>query len=323
MNDIFISYKVHNRAKAIEYYRELKALHYKVWFDQFVPRGANWKQVISEQISNSRIVLCLLSEKCLRDDWVVYQIQLAKSLQKKMVFITLDETNWQLYEDYTFEESYLSLQEALSLECFQAEILDEKIEDTSSEKDEESLKGHPLEDRVEAIEPQPKSPKRWIVPTCALTLLGIYTILVFILGLHIFRISLDRSYGYILLGILILSGLSFIHKRYIFLLQSVGAIALLGVTIYVMPKYFISGVAVNGFIFLAFYILVNALCYSKKKPWIAIPIALLCMILFLALDFAVIVFFDFMVNYSMSWFSFIPLLTFMLYLYWGNRNEYV
>lgn len=46
MNDIFISYKVHNRAKAIEYYRVLKAQGYSVWFDQFVPIGANWKSTI-------------------------------------------------------------------------------------------------------------------------------------------------------------------------------------------------------------------------------------------------------------------------------------
>ncbi|MBD5391092.1 TIR domain-containing protein, partial [bacterium] len=60
MNHIFISYKVHNRKKAIEYYKILLGKHYSVWFDQLVPEGADWKETIREQIKNSNVVVCLL-----------------------------------------------------------------------------------------------------------------------------------------------------------------------------------------------------------------------------------------------------------------------
>lgn len=307
MNDIFISYKVHNRAKAIEYYRVLKTQGYTVWLDQFVPKGANWRETIFEQISNSKLVLCLLSEACLLDDWVTYQLDTANFFHKQIVYITLDETNWLEHAEIHLEKrTYNDLEELLSLDPF-------FVKTENKEEKEKKPFSEPIVDKINLT--------KLLNPVINIGVLCISILLTFMFGIHFFRLSLDAIYGYVLIGILVILGLSYIKKWYVYGIECLGSLALLGVTIYILPTYYVSGISVNGLVFLAFYVFSISLRYSKMKLWFAIPAALVLSSIIVALDAAILIFFDTVLNIEMYWFSMLLLCAFLFYIGWSNRKD--
>lgn len=310
MNDIFISYKVHNRAKAIEYYRVLKAQGYSVWFDQFVPIGANWKSTIFEQISNSKLILCLLSESCLIDDWVKSQLESATFLRKQIIYITLDETNWQENLEYSLDKRvYESLDCAITSDPFFGKV---DIEPTKQERNYYVM---PLEGEKINIH-------KLLNPIINFGILCISIILTFLFGIHFFRISLDYRYSYVLLGISVLLGLSYIKKWYVYLIQCLGAISIFLVTIYMLPPYYISGISVNGLVFSLFFVFSTYLRYSTSKLWLAIPMALFLAGLYTALDAGLLIFFNTVLDLNLYWISLFLLCIFLFSIGWGNRNEF-
>ncbi|MDE6655936.1 MAG: TIR domain-containing protein, partial [Anaeroplasmataceae bacterium] len=285
---------VHNRKTAIEYYKTLKTQCYQVWFDQLVPKGADWKATIRKEIKNSKMLICLLSEACLLDDWVLFQIKTAKKYHKEILYITLDDTSWEEHKEYNVKsEVYQNL----------AEIsLDNYFVNKDKEKEREKIIGLPL---------------------LNVGLMMIFSLLTLLAGgLKFFNLSLDYSYGCILLGITCLLVLSYLHHRIVYIIQALLAIALLCVTMYLIPPYYISSVSINSIFFLLFYLFAFILRYSKINLWLALLASLGYTILITTLDSAIIIFVNHFLDFDCSWISIIVLVGFLGYKYWSIKNEF-
>nr|MDE5546345.1 toll/interleukin-1 receptor domain-containing protein [Anaeroplasmataceae bacterium] len=253
MNDIFISYKVHNRRTAIEYYKSLKEREYQVWFDQLVPKGADWKKTIAQEIKDSKLVICLLSEACLLDDWVLFQINTAKKYHKDIVYVALDDTDWQEHKEYKVKKEVCRYLEDIPFDNY---LLNE-------EDARERIRG---------------------LPVLSIGLMTIFSVLGLIAGLDFFNLSLNYLYGCILAGITCLLVFSFWNKRIVYLIQSLLAVGLLCITLYLVPPYYISAVSINSMFFLLFYLFAFVLRYSKINLWLALLASLFYAILITVLD---------------------------------------
>ena len=193
MNDVFIYYKVHNRRTAIEYYKNLKLLNFQVWFDQLVPKMADWKKTIKDQIKKSNIFICLLSKECLLDDWVLFQIQVARKAHKKIYFITLDDTDWTQYKAYKVpEKTYTSLEEV----CLMLFDDKSKINLTHSYQGINNF-------------------------TVNFLTLAVCAFLVSSFGIHLFNLKLGLEFGLIIWGILTCIVLAYIPKMLTYILQGI------------------------------------------------------------------------------------------------------
>ncbi|MDE7263058.1 MAG: toll/interleukin-1 receptor domain-containing protein [Anaeroplasmataceae bacterium] len=291
MNDIFISYKVHNRKKAIEYYKILKAQNYQVWFDQLVPKGADWKQTIESQIKESTLFLCLLSKECLLDDWVFFQIQTARKYHKKIVYITLDDTLWSCHKEYGVKkESYLSLEE-ISLEKY---FINPK-------KKKRSILGS------------------MIISSIVLTSLMIWA---FVFGIHIMHMSLGFQYGFVFLGIAILLFLSYWNKKIIYFIHSGLAVVLLSITMYVLPSYYLSTIPINSLVFILIYVFTFSLRYSKINLWLSLLAAIFYSLFITIVDASILIFVSQFFDYDCSWLSIIMLFGFMFFKFWNMKSDY-
>lgn len=290
MNNIFISYKVHNRATAIEYYKYLKDRQYQVWFDQLVSKNADWKKTIQREIKNSKIVLCLLSRACLLDDWVLYQLKMARKYNKDVFFIALDDTPWEEHPEYKVKKTYRSLYDFV----FRVQ-----------------LSGHPTKKHLETG-----------LPFLNIGLMAIFTCFALLLGINFRHIALDYKYGCIMAGILFLLVLSYFHKRIVYIIQSILAIGLLAVTIYIIPPYYASGISINAVFFIAFYVFCFVLRYSKINLWLALLSALFYSVFITAFIAAIVVFANYFYDYDCIWISLILLSSFLIYEYWGIKNDF-
>ena len=290
MNDIFISYKVHNRKKAIEYYKALRRQGYQVWFDQLVPKGADWKKTIEAQIKGSKLVICLLSRACLLDDWVLFQIKTARKYGKEILYIALDNTLWNEHKEYKVKKQvYHSLDELPLSHFFPSE-----------ENKKAQMLGLPL---------------------LNLGLMTILTIFVLLAGIDFFNLSLDYTYGFILAGILGILLISYIPNWYMYFVQGALAVGLLCVSIYVIPPYYISGISVNGLFFLLFYILFIAHRYSKINLWLALLFSFLFAVFITALGASIVILTNLLFDYDSSWICIILVVGYLIYKFWGIKND--
>ncbi|MCM1130291.1 MAG: toll/interleukin-1 receptor domain-containing protein [Roseburia sp.] len=343
MNDIFISYKVHNRKRAIEYYKTLKEKGLVVWFDQLVPQGADWKKTIDSQIQNSKLVFCLLSQYCLLDDWVLFQLTAARKYQKEIIFICLDDTAWEEHIEYAvggavyhqFEEipfeQYLLYSKEINQELHLNEPLEnESVEESVKEEiaidppllnqDRGALpKEEVLNDQIKDTQPKPK---HILLPVFNIGSMVIFSCIGLLVGLDFFNVSLDHRYGFVLIAITILLLLSYIHKKVIFILQAILAITTLCLTIYIVPPYYISSISINAIFFMIFYFFAFTIRYIGNKIWLGLLKAIGYTVLFSSLVATIIIFVNHFWDYDCSWISIVFLSLFLIYKYWSLRNEF-
>lgn len=289
MNDIFLSYKVHNRKTAIEYYKTLKALQYEVWFDQLVPKGADWRQTIKNQIKESKFFLCLLSKDCLLDDWVLFQIQTALEYHKKIVYITLDDTPWSEHKEYGVQNiSYSSLEEI------------------------------PLE----KIFKQSKKSKTKIIGSFLINfgVLTALTIWVFLTGIHIMHLSLDYSYGFVFLGLFLLLVLSYWNNKIIYFIQGGLAVVLLCITMYVLPPFYISSIPVNSLVVILLYVFVFSIRYSRVNIGLSLFAGVFYSLFITIVDASILIFISHFFDYDCSWLSILVLIIFILFKFWNIKK---
>ncbi len=70
MSDIFFSYESEDRPRAKIIAEALKRNGYSVWWDQIIPPGKTWAQVIEEELDAAKCVIVLWSNKSVKSDWV-------------------------------------------------------------------------------------------------------------------------------------------------------------------------------------------------------------------------------------------------------------
>lgn len=252
MNNIFISYKVHNRKIAIEYYKELKALGFNPWFDQLIPLNTNWKESIEYHIKKADVFLCLLSKETLLDDWVYNQIAIATKNNKEIIYLKLDDTPDKEFNIFEATNIYTDFNEINIEQFFTKEHKIEKFEDD-----------------------QRKIKRRLNHPFITMCILAFITIYIFCFGLKIFNLKIDRLHGFIFLAVTVTIALSYIPKRIGFIISS--AVALLGLFLtvhYIKPAY-ISGFSVTPLIYILFLLLFGIFRYSHRNIFINIFLAII------------------------------------------------
>ena len=70
MNDVFLSYARADRAQVAPLVDVLEAEGWSVWWDQEIPPGRQWDQVIEEALAKSRVVVVVWSESSVQSRWV-------------------------------------------------------------------------------------------------------------------------------------------------------------------------------------------------------------------------------------------------------------
>lgn len=95
---LFISYSHQNKEQVYSELLYLQKHSYRIWYDDGIRGGENWRKIISDKISRcSQFLLFVSKESCESYD-VQAEINLALDLHKKFVIINLDNT--QLPNEY-------------------------------------------------------------------------------------------------------------------------------------------------------------------------------------------------------------------------------
>lgn len=89
--DIFISYSRQDKGFVQQLTNCLDAYGYTLSVDnEGICSGDNFAQRIFDAIENSNLVLCVLSKSCLDSKWVVNEIAIAESLEKRIISVNID-----------------------------------------------------------------------------------------------------------------------------------------------------------------------------------------------------------------------------------------
>ncbi len=286
MNDIFISYKVHNRATAIEYYKKLISLNYIVWFDQLVPKDGDFKEFIEKNIKDTKLVICLLSKECLIDNWVLYQINLAKKYDKKIVYIALDNTNWSNYNDYILNDNIY-----------------EDINDLNIDKLFEIKKYNKI-----------------ILPIIYSLFLIVFGCILLFQNIKFFNLKLNNVNGTIsiITGTILL--FTIIKNKIVCIVSSCISIIFLIFIIYLFPPNYISGISINPIYYLLLINLGFYIIYSKYNNILRIVFGLFYSIFLSVFSFVLSVFVNYFFGFDISFINIIILLGYFSYNYFNIRN---
>ncbi len=297
MNDVFISYKVHNRKIAIDYYYQLKSLGLSVWFDQLIPPNASWNKTIARHIKQCSIVVCLLSKDVLKDDWVEQQILLARKYHKKIFYIALEMLDLKQFKKFKIDHLYWSLND---IDWFKIKDNQEPLIIYRAYK-KEIRKGQ-------------------LVGYFLVGLLWIFSIYLFCYGLDFFHLHLGSNYGYLYLGLSIHIILSYIPYRSCFIVNQLYALGLLGICIYAYPPYFLSGIPANCILFL----LISMACsYIRFFKWKGFGNSILdffgAIVIFVSIV-SLIFLFQYLWEYNITYLAFPILLVYYGWIYWKRQS---
>lgn len=295
MNEIFISYKVHNRAKAIEYYKILKEKGYQVWFDQLIPQGQNWQTTITKKIAECKCVLCLLSKQALINDWVLKQVKLAKKHNKQIIFLIIDSSDIKIFKAFKIDNYYVDFKEIDFANYYRDNNLDEY---KYLVKEARKSYNHPF------------------------LITGLYTIItIFLLcyGLKLLNLNLNTNYGYLSLGITGLLLFTFIPKKWIYPVNTVIGAGLLSYCIYGFDNFYISGISINASFFIGFYIFAMLFRYSQYKLPINILLSLFYTMFVVVTMSSLMIFFKYFFDIDISFIAF-GVYVFFAYLNYSKHN---
>lgn len=292
MNEIVISYKVHDRSEAIQCYYQLKEKKLKPWFDQLIPKNANWMDTIEKHIANCEFVICFLSESVLKDDWVYKQVMFAKKYHKKVFFIGNKDLNLKAFKKYKIEYFYESI-------------------------DDIDYKSNVLElDPVHFYRSYRKELKKgqygyfWVL--FFLTALSIY---LFCYGMKLLNIKLTYQYGYLTVGLLIYFILSILPYRWSFVCNSVLALGVLAVGIYAVKPYYISDISINTVLFFVLFLLCSYIRFFKWMSLLDFMQDIVFTLCLLCLYICSLCLFKYLLDFDVSFLGFICLGLFEIYKY--------
>ena len=88
---VFFSYAHADMAKVLPVIRRLDEKKYRLWYDAGIEAGANWPEVVASHLLNSGTVLFFVSEKFIRSQNCMREVNYAVSEKKKMCYVLLDD----------------------------------------------------------------------------------------------------------------------------------------------------------------------------------------------------------------------------------------
>ncbi len=87
---IFVSYS-HNDTDAV--FKCIARLHedgFRIWYDEGIPPGANWYQILADRLSRAACVLLFLSESSQTSQYISKEATCAISQKKPIICVVLD-----------------------------------------------------------------------------------------------------------------------------------------------------------------------------------------------------------------------------------------
>lgn len=120
---IFVSYSHADTEKVFPILRKLQLAGYRIWYDEGINGGENWRKILASKIQGEKCKDFLLfsSENSIRSRHVRAEINLALDLNKKITTVRLDGTRFDLdLEMYLSTYQYLSV---VDDPCFDENII--------------------------------------------------------------------------------------------------------------------------------------------------------------------------------------------------------
>jgi hypothetical protein len=88
----FVSYARDDRDRVLAVVQDLAELGFKVWWDEDITGGAEWRPYLEEKIRGSQHLLLFLSRRSVSSESVRQEIRLARELNKPLLSVRLDRS---------------------------------------------------------------------------------------------------------------------------------------------------------------------------------------------------------------------------------------
>lgn len=297
MEDIFISYKVDDRATAIKYYHQLKSFGFTPWFDQLIPKDVLWDKAIERHISKADLVLCLLSSAVLKDDWVYHQIELAEKYHKKIIYLFLEDIDRKKFKKYNINQYYEKFEDIDWNEWIEKKLYLE-YQRVKKEARIGQLRGYFL--------------------SFILALISSY---ILCYGWGFLNLHLPYYFGFIPLFVLLQLVISYVPNRVSYLINGFLSMSFLLITIVVYPQYYISGIPINSIFYLILLSITVFFRYLQLKSFIGFLEEILWLVLLNVVSISTLILFAYLLDWNVS--SLVMIFLSIYLYYWYNKlNSY-
>ena len=91
-NDVFLSYRRTDQALAQSLVEALQKNGVKVWWDQMIEGGEDWRDAIVENLTGARALVILFSEECNSSKQLKKELSIADGLDKEVIPVLIEDT---------------------------------------------------------------------------------------------------------------------------------------------------------------------------------------------------------------------------------------
>jgi hypothetical protein len=90
---VFVSYARDDRDSVMPVLQDLIDLDWRLWWDEEIPGGADWRSYLSRRIEQAALVLVFVSARSAQSRWVAEEIRLAHDFGRPFLSIRLDRSD--------------------------------------------------------------------------------------------------------------------------------------------------------------------------------------------------------------------------------------
>ena len=91
-NDVFLSYRRTDQALAQSLVESLQRQGVRVWWDQMIEGGEDWREAIVENLTAARSLVILFSEECNTSKQLKKELSIADGLDKEVNPVLIEDT---------------------------------------------------------------------------------------------------------------------------------------------------------------------------------------------------------------------------------------
>ncbi|MEL7031440.1 MAG: TIR domain-containing protein [Pseudomonadota bacterium] len=91
-HDVFLSYRRTDQALAQKLVESLQHQGVKVWWDQMIEGGEDWREAIVENLTSARSLVILFSEECNTSKQLKKELSIADGLDKEVIPVLIENT---------------------------------------------------------------------------------------------------------------------------------------------------------------------------------------------------------------------------------------
>ena len=91
---VFISYSHKNNRKVLNILKDLQKEGYRIWFDQGIKGGDNWRNILLEKIKDCTEFIVFVSKQSVVSEYVKEEVKLAINTKERVIPITFDNSKF-------------------------------------------------------------------------------------------------------------------------------------------------------------------------------------------------------------------------------------